>query len=496
MALLPAGIAARLLLQQRAYAPEQEINGGVVDPAQPQMQPATIGRQTREALLNDPEYLRAQEQIDIGSTPHAYGKSAGAVGAFAQGMQEYVGKRDAKAIEGRYQQEEARRREALAKALGGYMAPGGGTGGGGQQMSFGGYQTPDGRSLGGGNVTLGVGGGSPAEISAALEREYQADQNGRQLSPQDRELLALALDTEGGGDAMLGKMIEQRFARPAGPEFKEVGGAVVRINPDGTVTEAYRAPKEDKPPSDWDMYERAMGQLPPEQQVDFLTYKKMLANAGASRVSNTTNINPQKDDQFGEPPKDMVWARGEDGGLMMQEVPGMPGVRRPVAVPIVGSPPDVKGVEGGQKAAERAAGTKRQGNIVLDNVKKAKDAAGFWTTGFVGSKLADIPGTPAYDLNQTLQTIKANIGFDRLQQMRDNSETGAALGSVTEVETKLLQSVLAAVEQSQSEGQFLENMDALEREYNRIVNGSDRQSGGTPAAPRVIRYDANGNRIQ
>lgn len=414
---------------------------------------AQLSRALQGERDNDPRYRSAQRLKESALQP--FGVGAGWAGVASQILQGYMGGKAEKKLGEEYGAKQAERNAMYAKILQGYNG--------------------------------GIGGGS-------------ADQT-EPLDPMVAQILA-------GGDpnlqeAVAQSIIKTRLDPKERPKYKteRIGDKVVAYaeNDPNNRVEMGAAPN-DKTPTDWDMYERAMGQLPPEQQVDFLTYKKMLAQAGASRVNNTTNINPQKDEQFGEPPKDMVWARDEKGGMMMQEVPGMPGVRRPVAVPIAGGPPDLKGVEGEQKAAERAAGTQRQGNIVLENVKKAKDQASFWTTGFVGSKLASVPGTPAFDLGQTLQTIKANIGFDKLQEMRNNSPTGGALGAVSDVETKLLQSVVAAVEQSQSQEQFKENMDVLEREYDRIVNGPG--GGQKPTATqattptRVIRYDADGNRVQ
>jgi hypothetical protein len=74
-----------------------------------------------------------------------------------------------------------------------------------------------------------------------------------------------------------------------------------------------------------------------------------------------------------------------------------------------------------------------------------------------------VPGTPQYDLKTTLDTIKANVGFDQLQQMRDSSPTGGALGQVSEQENRLLQSVLGSLDQAQSLQQFVDNLQMLKQ---------------------------------
>lgn len=71
---------------------------------------------------------------------------------------------------------------------------------------------------------------------------------------------------------------------------------------------------------------------------------------------------------------------------------------------------------------------------------------------------AFIPGSPARDLQATLDTIKSNVGFDKLQQMRNNSPTGGALGQVSEMENRLLQSVSGSLDQGQSPEQLKANL--------------------------------------
>lgn len=113
------------------------------------------------------------------------------------------------------------------------------------------------------------------------------------------------------------------------------------------------------------------------------------------------------------------------------------------------------------KAAAALAALETKQQLVTDTIDKALQNAGFWTTGVVGGLSNPVWGTPAYDLARTLDTIKANIGFDELQTMRDNSPTGGALGQVTERELAFLQSTIANIEQAQSEQQLRENLKTL-----------------------------------
>lgn len=84
-----------------------------------------------------------------------------------------------------------------------------------------------------------------------------------------------------------------------------------------------------------------------------------------------------------------------------------------------------------------------------------------WSTGFIGNLSSYIAGTPAHDLSKTLTTIRANLGFETLQEMRDNSPTGGALGQVSNIENELLQSTWGNLMQSQSEAQLRENLQRI-----------------------------------
>ena len=95
-----------------------------------------------------------------------------------------------------------------------------------------------------------------------------------------------------------------------------------------------------------------------------------------------------------------------------------------------------------------------------------------------GAAMQDIPGTKAHDVSQLIGTLKANVGFDALNRMRQNSPTGGALGQVSERELTFLQSTIASLEQSQGEEQFLENLALVKDAFDRVIHGPQ---GGAPA---------------
>lgn len=124
-----------------------------------------------------------------------------------------------------------------------------------------------------------------------------------------------------------------------------------------------------------------------------------------------------------------------------------------------------KGYAEGQLALPKSATAlkqyQEQDKIVGENIDRAISQANGWTTGLTGAATSAIPGTAAHNLKNTLNTIKANLGFDKLQALRDASPTGGALGQVSEMENVLLQSVWGSVEQSQTQEQLVQNLNRI-----------------------------------
>jgi len=96
-------------------------------------------------------------------------------------------------------------------------------------------------------------------------------------------------------------------------------------------------------------------------------------------------------------------------------------------------------------------------------------------TGFWGNALKDIPGTPSADLKNSIKTIYSAIGFDKLQDMRDRSPTGGALGQVSERELSQLNASLGSLEQSQSAEQFKKNLMRVKDHYQKYYKATMAQ---------------------
>ena len=139
-----------------------------------------------------------------------------------------------------------------------------------------------------------------------------------------------------------------------------------------------------------------------------------------------------------------------------------------------------------EKLDKQAASAKMQiasADRVITEVQEANKMVSGFTAG-AGGLLSSIPLTGAKDLASKLTTIKANLGFDRLQQMRDASPTGGALGQVAVQELIALQSTIASLDQQQSPAQLKAALTKIEQHYSAWRNAVTQASQGESAAPR------------
>lgn len=138
-----------------------------------------------------------------------------------------------------------------------------------------------------------------------------------------------------------------------------------------------------------------------------------------------------------------------------------------------------------QIEVKKVRGLVGQIDSVLDEVGKAKTGVkGIAATGIAGAVTASIVGSPSYNLRRRVETIKANLGFDKLQSMRDASPTGGALGQVSERELTLLTAALTTLDPNMGEDLMLEALDKIETHYNNwrsTITGESSVATITPA---------------
>lgn len=158
-----------------------------------------------------------------------------------------------------------------------------------------------------------------------------------------------------------------------------------------------------------------------------------------------------------------------------QEIAGiMAGVRTAAA--------DEKRAEKEAKQTQAADMAISGADRIISEVQDTKKMVSPFTAG-AGSWLSSIPLTESKDLSKRLTTIKANLGFDRLQQMRDASPTGGALGQVAVQELVALQSTIASLDQDQSSKQLKDALDKIELHYSNWRDAVRKAGKATPAGP-------------
>jgi hypothetical protein len=152
-----------------------------------------------------------------------------------------------------------------------------------------------------------------------------------------------------------------------------------------------------------------------------------------------------------------------------------PETQRLVQTTIEGSRFDRAQKEEARAALERAINRDQAYSIVLDRVQDARRIAqNPWATGWRGQVLRNLGGTDARALQARTDTILANLGFERLQQMREESPTGGALGQVAVREIELLQATIANLDQAQSQEEFMRELDYLQDIMTTVLLRNDR----------------------
>lgn len=210
-------------------------------------------------------------------------------------------------------------------------------------------------------------------------------------------------------------------------------------------------------------------QMSPQQQEEFLKVKR------AQKFLDMGGYYAGLDPRTGQPAQtydktlapnerpDTKYQQSEASalGTLAGEAVGRPTVMRQEYIE--------KGFQSLPKLQRSLQAKELRNEFIDDKIQKVANQANPWATGFTGSLASAVKGSAAYDLKANVDTLLANAGFDRLQEMRDNSPTGGALGQVSEREIALLQAAEQNLLQSQSYDQFMENLYAFREQRNRSL---------------------------
>ena len=138
-------------------------------------------------------------------------------------------------------------------------------------------------------------------------------------------------------------------------------------------------------------------------------------------------------------------------------------------VPISGSAAAIEEEERQRALSEKGAletqkrtGISKMVGQVLTAIEKDEGILG--TTGVYGKCAADyLPSTPARNVKNLLKSVQSNVAFNRLQEMREASKTGGALGNVSNIELGLLMAAHGAIQQDLSKELLVENLKEIDR---------------------------------
>lgn len=138
---------------------------------------------------------------------------------------------------------------------------------------------------------------------------------------------------------------------------------------------------------------------------------------------------------------------------------------------------------------------------LLDTIKKAQEILSkdqntlITTTAGLTGIVGFLPATDGFDLQTKIDTIEANLAFDRLDEMRAASKTGGALGQVSEKELTLLKSSLTSLNRLQSAGELANGLEKVYTHYSRLMDAlaakRQEQTGAInpAAAPEEFVYN-------
>lgn len=98
----------------------------------------------------------------------------------------------------------------------------------------------------------------------------------------------------------------------------------------------------------------------------------------------------------------------------------------------------------------------------IGQIEKLSEEVG----GIEAFLMGSVPMTDAKAMTNLVTSMKSKQAFDRLQQMRDESKTGGALGQVSNVELDLLESNLAKLDPTDSN--FPDQLAKIKRSYQKL----------------------------
>lgn len=209
-------------------------------------------------------------------------------------------------------------------------------------------------------------------------------------------------------------------------------------------------PEQPKLSADYQTYLSGMGmQNSPE------AYRAWQDSVIAQKRAGATNVNVNTGSKLGPLPQGYMAVPDGRGGYHLARLPGHPDEA---------------------KELRRRESAARTGKTVIQDLERTLSIGGkagvFGPTAIV---TRNIPGSPTYTAEKMIQSALSNVGFDALQEMRQNSPTGGALGNVSDQEVTRLQQTLGSLDVTQPAPIVRDNIKRIINIYRDTVYGTPEQ---------------------
>lgn len=167
---------------------------------------------------------------------------------------------------------------------------------------------------------------------------------------------------------------------------------------------------------------------------------------------------------------EQIYTRGRDaqGGITYNKVGGnekTPSGYRPTqqgnleAIP--GGPADIKMSEKRQQDFASMQSMFQQLDELAKSANAVKTSPGLAGNFGLRGVVPNVPGSSAANAWAQLETLRTQAAFAALQEMRNASKSGGALGAVSDKENAMLQAALAPLQKAQSYEQAKESIDKI-----------------------------------
>ena len=172
----------------------------------------------------------------------------------------------------------------------------------------------------------------------------------------------------------------------------------------------------------------------------------------------------------------------------------------PIWQAIPGGPADIKLNEKRQQDYAALQSMFQSLDSLASQANQVKEHKGLSGNFGVSGYLPNFPGGQSADAAALLDTLRTKSAFTTLQDMRNSSKSGGALGAVSDKETVMLQNAIAALSKSQSVGQTQQQLaaiiDYVEKAKHRLRDAYDTAWNGSNGSPGIRGGQGNSSPAQ